>query len=150
MTPQFDVIATRFQFVEAPRVDDAGVVYLSDLTGGGFCRVKPGAPVETLLSGRMWIGGAVLDEDGSLVVSGKGGLMRLDPNTGQSDKRLWRSVKYEDIYLRAYENGRELQAGLTRYFDFYNRIRLHQTHEYQTPDEIYFAATVRESLALAA
>ena len=36
-------------------------------------------------------------------------------------ERLWRSVKYEDIYLRAYENGRDLQAGLTRYFDFYNR-----------------------------
>jgi putative transposase len=38
-------------------------------------------------------------------------------------ERLWRSVKYEDIYLRAYENGRQLQAGLTRYFDFYNRRR---------------------------
>ena len=36
-------------------------------------------------------------------------------------ERLWRSVKYEDVYLRSYENGREVQAGLTRYFDFYNR-----------------------------
>jgi putative transposase len=53
-------------------------------------------------------------------------------------ERLWRSVKYEDIYLRAYENGRDLQAGLTRYFDFYNRRRIHQSHEYQTPDEIYY------------
>jgi len=42
----------------------------------------------------------------------------------------WRSVKYEDIYLRAYENGRGLQAGLTRYFDFYNRRRIHQSHDY--------------------
>jgi putative transposase len=65
-------------------------------------------------------------------------------------ERLWRSVKYEDIYLRAYENGRELQAGLTRYFDFYNRRRIHQSHEYQTPDEIYYATTVREPLAIAA
>jgi putative transposase len=65
-------------------------------------------------------------------------------------ERLWRSVKYEDVYLRAYENGRELQAGLTRYFDFYNRRRIHQSHEYQTPDEIYYAITVGEPLAIAA
>jgi putative transposase len=65
-------------------------------------------------------------------------------------ERLWRSVKYEDVYLRAYENGRELQAGLTRYFDFYNRRRIHQSHEYQTPDEIYHATTVGEPLAIAA
>jgi putative transposase len=65
-------------------------------------------------------------------------------------ERLWRSVKYEDIYLRAYENGRELQAGLTRYFDFYNRRRIHQSHEYQTPDEIYYATDVGEPLAIAA
>jgi putative transposase len=52
-------------------------------------------------------------------------------------ERLWRSVKYEDIYLRAYETGRDLLARLTRYFDFYNRRRIHQSHEYQTPDEIY-------------
>jgi putative transposase len=65
-------------------------------------------------------------------------------------ERLWRSVKYEDIYLRAYQNGRELQAGLTRYFDFYNRRRIHQSHEYQTPDEIYYATNADEPLAIAA
>jgi putative transposase len=65
-------------------------------------------------------------------------------------KRLWRSVKYEDEYWYAYENGREIQAGLTRYFDFYDRERLHQSHEYQTPDEIYFATAVGEPLAMAA
>jgi transposase InsO family protein len=65
-------------------------------------------------------------------------------------ERLWRSVKYEDIYLRAYENGRDLQAGLTRYFDFYNRRRIHQSHDYQTPDEIYCVSTVTEPLAIAA
>lgn len=64
-------------------------------------------------------------------------------------ERLWRSVKYENIYLHAYENGREVQAGLTRYFDFYNRLRLHQSHGYATPDEIYFG-TVGEPLAAAA
>jgi putative transposase len=65
-------------------------------------------------------------------------------------ERLWRSVKYEHVYLRAYENGREVQAGLTRYFDFYNRERLHQSHEYQPPDEIYFATIASEPLAIAA
>ena len=64
-------------------------------------------------------------------------------------ERLWRSVKYENIYLHAYENGREVQAGLTRYFDFYNRERAHQSHDYATPDEIYFAAA-NPPLAIAA
>ena len=65
-------------------------------------------------------------------------------------ERVWRSVKYEDIYLKAYENGRQLLAGLTRYFDFYNRIRVHQELEYQTPDEIYFGGSVGEPFAVAA
>ncbi len=65
-------------------------------------------------------------------------------------ERLARSVKYEDIYLRAYENWRALQAGLARYFDFYNRRRIHQSHDYQTPDEIYYATDVGEPLAIAA
>lgn len=64
-------------------------------------------------------------------------------------ERLWRSVKYENIYLHAYENGREVHAGLTRYFDFYNQERVHQSHDYATPDEIYFALA-RAPLAIAA
>ena len=64
-------------------------------------------------------------------------------------ERLCRSVKYENIYLHAYEGGREVQAGLTRYFDFYNHERAHQSLDYATPDEIYFAAT-RAPLAIAA
>ena len=64
-------------------------------------------------------------------------------------ERLWRSVKYENVYLHAYEDGRQLQAGLTKYFDFYNRRRLHQTHDYRTPDEVYFARD-DGALALAA
>ena len=65
-------------------------------------------------------------------------------------ERLWRSVKYEDVYLRAYDNGRALQVGLTRYFDFYNCRRLHQSHEYQTPDEVYYATKTSEPMAIAA
>jgi putative transposase len=65
-------------------------------------------------------------------------------------ERLWRSVNMRTSTCGAYENGRELQAGLTRYFDFYNRRRIHQSHEYQTPDEIYYATDAGEPLATAA
>lgn len=54
-------------------------------------------------------------------------------------ERLWRSVKYEDVYLRAYETPAMLRAGLTRYFQFYNTERRHQTLNRQTPDAVYFA-----------
>ena len=53
-------------------------------------------------------------------------------------ERLWRSVKYEDIYLHAYETPREVTMALTRYFSFYNERRVHQSLDYQTPDEMYF------------
>jgi putative transposase len=53
-------------------------------------------------------------------------------------ERLWRSVKYEDIYLHAYETPREVKAALTSYFSFYNVRRPHQSLEYRTPDEMYF------------
>ena len=55
-------------------------------------------------------------------------------------ERLWRSVKYENVYLHAYRDGREARAQLSAYFDFYNRRRLHQSLDYRTPDEMYFGA----------
>lgn len=55
-------------------------------------------------------------------------------------ERLWRSVKYEDVYLRAYESPKALQAGLSRYFAFYNARRRHSALGRRTPDELYFAA----------
>ena len=54
-------------------------------------------------------------------------------------ERLWRSVKYEEIYLHAHESVREVRTALTRYFDFYNVRRPHQSLDYRTPDEMYFA-----------
>lgn len=53
-------------------------------------------------------------------------------------ERLWRSVKYEDIYLRDYRDGEELRDGLTRYFRFYNRERPHSSHDYRTPEHVHF------------
>jgi putative transposase len=55
-------------------------------------------------------------------------------------ERLWRSVKYEEVYLHAYANGTEARAALTRYFRLYNAVRLHQCLDYRTPDEVYFDA----------
>jgi putative transposase len=52
-------------------------------------------------------------------------------------ERLWRSVKYEDIYIRGYETVSELHRGLSRYFSFYNDERLHQSLEYRTPAAAY-------------
>ncbi len=53
-------------------------------------------------------------------------------------ERLWRSVKYENIYLHAYETGTQLRRGLTEYFDFYNAMRTHQALDYRTPDDVYY------------
>jgi putative transposase len=52
-------------------------------------------------------------------------------------ERLWRTVKYEDIYLYRYEGVPELQQGLQRYFPFYNEERLHQALDYRTPAVVY-------------
>lgn len=52
-------------------------------------------------------------------------------------ERLWRSVKYEDVYLRGYETVAQLHEGLARYFPFYNTERLHQSLDYRTPATVY-------------
>jgi putative transposase len=54
-------------------------------------------------------------------------------------ERLWRSVKYEDVYLRCYETVPELAHGLGRYFGYYNNDRPHQSLDYRRPAEIYRA-----------
>jgi putative transposase len=54
-------------------------------------------------------------------------------------ERLWRSVKYEDIYLKDYLTVPALAAGLDAYFHFYNYQRLHQSLAYRTPAEVHFA-----------
>jgi putative transposase len=59
-------------------------------------------------------------------------------------ERLWRSVKYEDVYLKAYETGGELRCGLSAYFAFYNTERTHQALDYGRPDDVYYGRpTVR-------
>jgi putative transposase len=53
-------------------------------------------------------------------------------------ERLWRSVKYEEVYLKGYETLPEAQSGLMKYFLFYNDARLHQSLDYKTPSEVHF------------
>ena len=52
-------------------------------------------------------------------------------------ERLWRTVKYEEVYLKAYQDGREARISLGRYFQFYNAERPHQSLGYRTPVEVY-------------
>lgn len=56
-------------------------------------------------------------------------------------ERLWRNVKYEDIYLNGYASMPELMLGLTNYFVFYNGERPHQALDYRTPNMVYVTAT---------
>jgi putative transposase len=53
-------------------------------------------------------------------------------------ERLWRTVKYEDVYLKDYEDPRQAMAGLERYFTFYNAQRPHQALDYATPQRVHF------------
>ncbi len=58
-------------------------------------------------------------------------------------ERLWRSVKYEDIYLHGYETMAEVRKGLKKYFGFYNSIRPHDGLKRRKPDEVYFGTSTK-------
>jgi len=53
-------------------------------------------------------------------------------------ERLWRSVKYEEVYIHDYGSVIDARHGLAKYFQFYNTARLHQALEYQTPAEVHY------------
>ena len=52
-------------------------------------------------------------------------------------ERLWRSIKYEEVYLKAYQTVAEARSGINAYVEFYNRQRPHQALGYRTPAEVY-------------
>ena len=54
-------------------------------------------------------------------------------------ERLWRTIKYENVYLNEYADIGEAEQGLNEYFKFYNEKRRHQSLDYKTPAQIYFA-----------
>jgi len=62
-------------------------------------------------------------------------------------ERLWRSVKYEEVYLKGYDDVSEAVSGLGSYFNFYNHERHHQALGYKTPAEIYFQKEVYQEVS---
>lgn len=76
--------------------------------------------------------GVLKDHDIDISMDGKGRAM-----DNIMIERLWRSLKYEDIYLKDYETVGELIAGLREYFEYYNNERSHQSFDGRTPAEVY-------------
>ena len=76
--------------------------------------------------------GALKDADIAISMDGRG---RFLDNVFV--ERLWRSLKYEEIYLKAYETVREARAGIRAWIEFYNRERFHASLDYQTPWVVY-------------
>lgn len=62
-------------------------------------------------------------------------------------ERLWRSVKYEDIHIKAYSSIAEARQGLSEYFEFYNRRRRHQSLDRRTPDDVYWSTLPKMQVA---
>ena len=62
-------------------------------------------------------------------------------------ERLWKSVKYEDIYLKAYGSMVEVKKGLAAYFTFYNEKRWHQNFDRKTPAMVYFSTQLQKQAA---
>jgi len=62
-------------------------------------------------------------------------------------ERLWRTVKYEEVYLKAYQDGRAARIGLGNYFRFYNTERPHQALGYRTPEEVFTSTPVEATSA---
>jgi len=57
-------------------------------------------------------------------------------------ERFWRSIKYEDLFLKCYENGLALHKGFSKYIHFYNNERRHQSLDYHTPSSVFYNQTV--------
>jgi len=116
---------------------------LSNLLDASFCIE---ALEEALRQGRPEIfntdqGSQFTDQDFTGVLSAQGVAISMDGRGRFSDnifvERLWRSLKYEEIYLRAYENVAEARQGITGYFNFYNHERLHQALGYRAPRQVF-------------
>ena len=75
---------------------------------------------------------------------GRGGEKRVERYLARRLLYLWRTVKYEEVYIHDYLSPREARQALTRYFTFYNQERLHQALDYQTPAEVYFSPSMSE------
>ena len=90
----------------------------------------------------MWIQ-ALEEEKIAISMDGKG---RCLDNI--KIERFWRSIKYEEVYLKSYESIAEAKKGIREYISFYNKERLHQSLSYQTPDEVYWEQRTSKSVAI--
>ena len=86
--------------------------------------------------------GALLSRGVSISMDGRGRWM-----DNVFIERLWRSVKYEEVYLKGYESLSEARRELAAYFDFYNHRRRHQGLADRTPDEVYWSTLQTEQTA---
>jgi putative transposase len=77
--------------------------------------------------------GVLLNADIAISMDGKGSW-----RDNVSVERLWRSVKYEEVYLRAYDTVSDARASIGRYFSFHNTQRPHSSLDRRTPDQAYF------------
>lgn len=88
-------------------------------------------------------GSQFTSEDFTTVLKARGVRISMDGRRRCYDnifvERLWRSVKYECVYLNAFEDEHELRQALTEYFDWYNRERPHKSLQTKSPDDIYFS-----------
>ncbi len=71
--------------------------------------------------------------------------MRFPHATRLFVERLWRSIKYEEVYLKAYQTVVEARTGINAYLEFYNRQRPHQSLGYRTPAEVYQKVAAQEA-----
>ena len=77
--------------------------------------------------------GALIGADIAISMDGKGSW-----RDNVFVERLWRTIKYEEVYLRAYDSVSDARASIGRYLGFYNQRRPHSSLDRQTPDEAYF------------
>ena len=80
---EFEMLTSGYGLLEAPRVDDLGRLYFSDIPNGGVYRRNPGGNVETLIPKRKGVGGMIFNASGGLVLTGRG-LIHWDEKTGKS------------------------------------------------------------------
>jgi len=120
---------------------------LSNTMDAGFC-------VDCLEEAIKWYGAPSIfnSDQGSQftseaftgVLRGNGITISMDGRGRALDnifvERLWRTVKYEEVYLKQHSSMPDLLMGLTQYFQFYNQERWHQALDYKTPDEVYKTA----------
>jgi putative transposase len=86
--------------------------------------------------------GILKDADIKISMDGKGRWM-----DNVFIERLWRSLKYEEVYLKAYETVAEARSGIGNWITFYNQERTHQSLDRKTPEEVYFNQPIKELAA---